>query len=104
MGNMISKKFKVYRQDPLAFLTVLFIATFPSFAMAADGSGMFCWVADYLKQIVGAAALVAIMMWAIEHIFGVAKLHDMVIRVGIACGVVIVGAVLIAKSGLTVNC
>jgi hypothetical protein len=43
-------------------------------------------------------------MWAIEHIFGAAKLHDVVIKVGVACGIVIAGATMIAKSGLTVNC
>lgn len=70
----------------------------------ADGSGIFCWVAQYFKQIVGAAALVAIFMWAIEHIFGASKLHDIVIKVGVACGIVIAGAAMVTKSGLAVNC
>lgn len=67
---------------------------------AAGGVGIICWVAQYLKQIVGAAALVAVFMWALEHIGGMSKIHDMVVRVGIGCGVVSVAAVLIAKSGL----
>lgn len=64
----------------------------------------FCYIAQYFKTIVGSAALVAITMWAIEHIFGVSKLHDIVIKVGIAAAIVIGGATLIANSGLTSNC
>jgi hypothetical protein len=69
-------------------------------AGVTDGSGIFCWVAQYFKQIVGGAALVAIFMWAIEHIFGAAKLHDIVIKVGVACGMVIAGAAMVKQSGL----
>lgn len=100
----ISNKQPNLEKSVAIILAVVCLASMPSFAMAADGSSIFCFFADYLKQIVGAAAVVAISMWAIEHIFGVAKLHDMVIRVGLGCGVVIVATVLIAKSGLTVNC
>lgn len=87
--------------------TVLFLAILPEVAFAlggAGGGGIFCWVAQYFKSIVGAAALVAIFLWAIEHIFGVSKLHDIVIKVGVACGIVIAAASLITSSGLTVGC
>ena len=104
MEHINLKKHEGREKQVIIFLGLLCLATMPSMAMAADGTGIFCWIANYLKQIVGAAALVAISMWAIEHIFGVAKLHDMVIRVGIACGVVVIGATFIANSGLTVNC
>jgi hypothetical protein len=104
MDHMYLKKPEIAKKQLGSFCIVLCLVALPGMAMAADGSGIFCWVADYLKQIVGAAALVAIVMWSIEHIFGAAKLHDMVIRIGVACGLVIVGAVMIAKSGLTVNC
>lgn len=85
----------------------IFIAALPEVAFALGGSGgggIFCWVAQYFKSIVGAAALVAIFLWAIEHIFGVSKLHDIVIKVGVACGIVIAAASLITSSGLTVGC
>lgn len=73
----------------------------PQLAMAADGTDFFCYIATYFKGIVGGAALVALLMWAIEHIFGVAKLHDVVIKVGIAAAIVIGATTIIAKSGLT---
>ena len=72
----------------------------PQLAFAADGTEFFCAIAKYFKGIVGGAALVALLMWAIEHIFGVAKLHDVVIKVGIAALIVISATTLIAKSGL----
>jgi asparagine N-glycosylation enzyme membrane subunit Stt3 len=74
----------------------------PQLAMAQEGGGVafFCYIAMYFKQIVGGAALVALLMWAIEHIFGVAKLHDVVIKVGIAAAIVIGATTIIAKSGL----
>lgn len=60
----------------------------------------FCYIGEYFKAIVGGAALVAMLMWAIEHIFGVAKLHDVVIKVGIAAAIVIGSVSLIRTSGL----
>lgn len=73
----------------------------PQLAMAQEGGvQFFCYIATYFKQIVGGAALVALLMWAIEHIFGVAKLHDVVIKVGIAAAIVIGATTIIAKSGL----
>jgi hypothetical protein len=73
----------------------------PQLAFAANGADFFCYIAEYFKSIVGGAALVALLMWAIEHIFGVAKLHDVVIKVGIAAAIVIGATTIIAKSGLT---
>lgn len=72
----------------------------PQLAFAANATDFFCFISDYFKSIVGGAALVALLMWAIEHIFGVAKLHDMVIKVGIAAAIVIGATTIIAKSGL----
>ncbi len=104
MDNTNSKKPNQHRA--LASATLILITLLPATAFAASGAGggIFCWVAQYLKGIVGAAALVAIMFWALENIFGMAKLHDIVIRVGVTCGIVIVAALLIANSGLTVSC
>lgn len=76
----------------------------PQLAFAADGTELLCWVAQYFKQIAGTAALVVICVWAIEHFFGVSKLHDITIRVGIAAAFIITGATLVAKSGLTSSC
>lgn len=104
MEHINLKKHEGREKQAIIMLGLFVLATMPSIAMADSGSGIFCWIANYLKQIVGAAALVAIGLWAIEHIFGASKLHDMVIRVGIACGIVVIGATLIANSGLTVNC
>lgn len=72
-----------------------------AFAAGEGGTDFFCYIAKYFKGIVGGAALVAMLMWAIEHIFGVAKLHDVVIKVGIAAAIVIGATTIIAKSGLT---
>lgn len=83
---------------------VMLYALAPDFAFAqatTDGTGMLCFIAKYFKGIVGAAALAAIMMWGIEHILGASKLHDIVIKVGVAAGLVIVGATIITTSGLT---
>jgi len=73
----------------------------PQLAFASDdGTAFFCIIAKYFKGIVGGAALVALLMWAIEHIFGVAKLHDVVIKVGIAALIVISATTVITKAGL----
>jgi hypothetical protein len=70
--------------------------------MSADPKSVkfFCYIGEYFKAIVGGAALVAMLMWAIEHIFGVAKLHDVVIKVGVAAAIVIGSVSLIRGAGL----
>ena len=88
-------------------MPVICIGLCPGSALAQSytASGQFfCYIAQYVKYIVGTAALVAILFWAIEHIFGVSRIHDIVIRVGVACAFVISAATIIANSGLTVNC
>lgn len=95
------------RKTVFLYGAVFMLALTPEIALAAgvaDGSGIFCWVAQYFKQIIGSAALVAVFMWSIEHIFGASKLHDIVIKVGVACGIVIAGAAMITKSGLAITC
>ncbi|WP_426172499.1 hypothetical protein [Pseudoduganella sp. R-34] len=86
----------------------LAIVMLPEVAFAQSGgnagAGFFCYIAQYFKAIVGTAALVAITMWAIEHVFKVSKLHDVVITVGTACAIVIGGTTLIVNSGLTTSC
>jgi hypothetical protein len=103
MYSKLSKNKKVFVQCAAAAL----IVGLPEVALAQSagaGANFFCYIAQYFKQIVGSAALVAIFMWALEHIFGMSKLHDIVIKVGIACAIVIGGAALITNSGLTVSC
>ncbi|PHV23310.1 hypothetical protein CSQ92_10045 [Janthinobacterium sp. BJB446] len=73
-------------------------------AQAGAGANFFCYIAQYFKAIVGTACLVTIVLWALEHIFGVAKLHDVVIKVGVTAAVVIAGSALITNSGLTTSC
>ena len=76
-----------------------------AFAQSYTASAQFfCYIAQYFKYIVGTAAVVAIFFWAIEHIFGVARIHDIVIRVGVACAFVIAGATIITNTGVTVTC
>ncbi|UTY55873.1 hypothetical protein [Massilia sp. erpn] len=74
----------------------------PSLALAADANGnqFFCFIANYFKGIVGGCALVVILLWAIEHFFGVSKLHDIVIRVGIGAAIVAGSSLIIANSGM----
>jgi hypothetical protein len=76
----------------------------PQLAFAADGTELLCWVAQYFKQIAGTAVLVVICVWALEHIFGVAKLHDITIKVGIGAGFIVMAATFVAKSGLSSSC
>lgn len=76
-----------------------------AFAAEADGNKFFCYIANYFKGIVGGCALVVIMLWAIEHFFGVAKLHDVVIKVGIGAAIVAGSSIIITNSGLvSPNC
>lgn len=96
-----------WRKPCLFVLPLLLAGLFPGSACAQSytaSSQFFCYIAQYFKYIVGTAALVAILFWAIEHIFGVSRIHDIVIRVGVACAFVIAGATIITNSGLTVNC
>ena len=76
----------------------------PQLAFAADGTELLCFVAQYFKTIAGTAVLIVIGMWAIEHFFGVSKLHDITIKVGIGAAFVVSAATLVAKSGLTSSC
>lgn len=73
-------------------------------ATANTGASFFCYIAQYLKQICGTAALVVICLWSVEHLFGVAKLHDVVMKVGMAAALIIIGSVAITNSGLTTTC
>lgn len=74
----------------------------PNVAFAATtGNQFFCFIANYVKGIVGGCALVVILLWAIEHFFGVAKLHDVVIKVGIGAAIVAGATLIVANSGLT---
>ncbi len=77
---------------------------FAQTAVPAAATNFFCFIAQYFKAIVGTAALVAITMWAIEHIFGASKLHDVVIKVGVSAAIVIGGSALITNSGLASSC
>ncbi|MBR6000953.1 MAG: hypothetical protein IK089_06840 [Oxalobacter sp.] len=89
-------------EHPATLLVALFFFFLPDMAFAANGMEQFlCSVASNFKAIVGVCALVAIVFWAIEHVFGVSKIHDMVIKVGIACAVIAGAATLIKASGLT---
>lgn len=76
----------------------------PELAFAGNGAQLFCYIANYFKEIVGGAALVVIMLWAIEHLFGVSKLHDVVIKVGVAAAIVTGAAAFITNSGLSASC
>jgi hypothetical protein len=82
---------------------VMMMAPSLAFAQTSAGTGnqFFCYIANYFKGIVGSCALVVILLWAIEHFFGVAKLHDVVIKVGIGAAIVAGASVIIANSGLT---
>lgn len=92
-------------KNPSALLVALFFILSPEIAAAASGTDAFlCTIAQNFKAIVGTCALVAIVFWAIEHIFGVARIHDMVIKVGVACAVIAGAAALISASGLSSNC
>lgn len=74
----------------------------PNLAFAAsNGNQFFCFVANYVKGIVGGCALVVILLWAIEHFFGVSKLHDVVIKVGIGAAIVVGATLIVTNSGLT---
>jgi len=86
---------------------VLALTLMPELAFAqsgAGGGGIFCFIAQYFKQIAGGAALVVICLWAIEHFFGVSKIHDMVIKVGIGAAVIVGASAFVANSGLSSNC
>lgn len=90
-----------YKYVALAF--VLFAALVPEVAFAqtaTDGTSMFCMMAKYFKTLVGAAALLVIFLWSLEHFFGVAKLHSVVITVGVGCAVVTMGPMIITSAGL----
>lgn len=71
-----------------------------AFAATASGNQFFCFIANYVKGIVGGCALVVILLWAVEHFFGVAKLHDVVIKVGIGSAIVVGATLIVANSGL----
>lgn len=104
LSMSVSEKLAVPRNG-MAVLFAMFFALLPEVAFAAgNGSAMFCFIADYFRQIVGAAILLALLMWAINHVFGGAKLGEMVVSVGVAAGVVIIGATFITSSGLTLSC
>lgn len=105
--SQVFKKVPKHHRTTIKALALTGLLVTPQLAFAQFGGGaagatkFFCYIATYFKQIVGAAAFVALLMWAIEHIFGVAKLHDVVIKVGIAAAIVIGSASLIAASGLS---
>lgn len=84
-----------------AFL--LFAILVPEVAFAQSTTGgldMFCMMAKHFKTLVGAAALLTIFLWALEHFFGVSKLHDIVIKVGIGSAVVTMAPLIITQAGL----
>lgn len=76
----------------------------PQLAFAADGTELLCFIAQYFKTIAGTAALVVIGMWTLEHFFGMAKMHDVVIKVGIGAAFIVSASLLVAKSGLSSGC
>lgn len=86
------------------FLALVLIPEMAFAQSSGQGANFFCYIAQYFKGIVGSAALVAILAWAIEHILGVAKLHDIVVKVGVGCALVIGSATIIANSGLSSGC
>lgn len=103
-GRSITEKALVQ----VAVMSVLLLSPELALAQSSGGSGsgnnFFCVVAQYMKQIIGGAALVAICFWAVEHFFKVSKIHDIVIGVGVGCAVVMGATALIAGTGLSANC
>jgi len=94
-------------------MVVFFMLVFlmPEIAFAQEqttqisgGAQFFCFIAKYFKSIIGAAAILTVCLWALEHIFGMSKIHDLVIKVGTVAAVVSGGTALIANSGLTSSC
>lgn len=87
-----------------AALTCALLAL-PEVAFAQSGNGgILCNIAQYMKGIVGTCALLVIVLWAIEHFFGVSKLHDVLIKVGVGAAIVSGATVFIANSGLSSSC
>lgn len=96
---------KAQRFAKASVATAIMMTPSLAFAADADGNKFFCFIANYLKGIVGGCALVVIMLWAIEHFFGVAKLHDVVIKVGIGAAIVAGSSIIITNSGMvSPNC
>lgn len=91
-----------YKYFALAFVILAALVPEVAFAQTAggDGTSMFCMMAKYFKTLVGAAALLVIFLWSLEHFFGVAKLHDVVIKVGIGAAVVTLAPMIITQAGL----
>jgi hypothetical protein len=84
----------------------MFMVIMPEIALAADsdGTGFLCYIAKYFKAIVGSSAIVVIMLWAVEHIFGVSRLHDVVIKVGVGAAIAVGASGIVVGAGLTSNC
>jgi len=99
---------KADNRDKIVYNTALalMLALLPEMAMAqVAGGGIFCFIAQYFKGVVAAAAVVVIVLWAIEHIFGVSKLHAVVITVGTASAFVLSAVKIVESSGLgPTNC
>jgi hypothetical protein len=119
MGNMISKKSDktddatkpaAVPNDVLVARCITFMSMLmaPAFALAAgdtNGAGsIFCYIAQNLKGIIGTCMLVAVSLWAIEHIFKVSKIHDIVIGVGVVAIVVSGFTLYISKSEFSSSC
>lgn len=117
MSRKVGEKFRSAREfynradnrDKIVYNTALALAlvALPEMAMAQQvtGGGIFCFIAQYFKGVVAAAAVVVIVLWAIEHIFGVSKLHSVVITVGTASAFVLTAVKIVESSGLgPTNC
>lgn len=70
----------------------------------AGGTDFLCFFHEQMKMIIGVAIAVAAGFWALEHLFGIAKLHDWVMKVAMVCMVVVGVTIMIAKTGLSSGC
>lgn len=113
LGTTMQRARAFYHQannrDKVLYCTALslMLTMMPEIALAqsSGGGGIFCFIAQYFKQITAAAAVTVIVLWAIEHIMGVAKLHNVVITVGTASAFVLSAVKIVESSGLgPTNC
>ncbi len=93
----------------VALAAAVLLTSTPAFATGGGDGGSaglsaICFLAEYFKVIIGAIAVIAVLIWAMGYFFKKNDLYEIGLYIILGCVVAAGASTLIGKTGLTATC